>query len=223
MSSVVARGRDRVKGPDPARRAEFEETTLIHIHALYNMALKLTRNEAEAEDLLQDTFVRAYRFFDQFQRGTNAKAWLFRILRNSFINRYRRARRHPEEVDYSRIDEAFESSVEEGVTSVRIKGPEEELIVRSLDAPVEAALRELPEDYRMVLLLAVVEGFSYKEIAAAMDCPIGTVMSRLHRARKQMQARLVDYARARGLVAGGRGDEADGDDEDSSRRKPEAG
>lgn len=185
---------------NPKKKKEFERITLGHIHALYNMALKLTRNEAEAEDLLQDTYVRAFRFFDHFEPGTNAKAWLFKILRNSFINRYRRSQKRPEEVDFSRIDEVFESIVESGVTSARVKGPEEEMLSRSLHEPVQEALRDLPQDYRMVLVLAVVEGFSYKEIAAAMDCPIGTVMSRLHRARKHMQVRLTEYARGQGLI-----------------------
>jgi RNA polymerase sigma-70 factor (ECF subfamily) len=210
---------------NPNRKKEFERVTLVHIHALYNMALKLTRNEAEAEDLLQDTYVRAFRFFDHFESGTNAKAWLFKILRNSFINRYRRAQKRPEEVDFSRIDEVFESIVESGVTSVKIKGPEEELLSRSLNEPVQDALRDLPEDYRMVLLLAVVEGFSYKEIAVAMDCPIGTVMSRLHRARKHMQVRLTDYARDQGLIRPKDGDDANVADREGgeSRWKPEVG
>ena len=206
------------------RTKEFERVTLVHIHALYNMALKLTRNEAEAEDLLQDTYVRAFRFFDRFEPGTNAKAWLFMILRNSFINRYRRAQKRPEEVDFSRIDEVFESIVENGVTSVRVKGPEEELLSRSLHEPVQEALRDLPQDYRMVLLLAVVEGFSYKEIAVAMDCPIGTVMSRLHRARKQMQVQLTGFARDQGLIPPQGGDDGDGADlKGGESRKPEVG
>ena len=185
---------------------------LVHLPALYNMALRLTRNPAEAEDLLQDTVVRAFRFFDRYQAGTNARAWLFRILRNSFINRYRTAQRRPEEVDFAKIEEVLESVVARREPPEGLQGPEEGLLARSLDEPIQTALRSLPADYRVVLLLAVVEGFSYKEIAATVDIPIGTVMSRLHRARKQMQSRLVSYARERGLAPAPAAD-----------RKPEAG
>lgn len=182
---------------DRDKHEEFERVALVHVHALYNMALRFTRNPADAEDLLQDTYVRAFRFFDQYQPGTNAKAWLFKILRNGFINRYRKAQKRPDEVDFSKIEEIFESAVE---TRQRLRGPEEEVLARSLDGPIEDALRALPEEYRSVLLLAVVEGFSYREIATTLDCPMGTVMSRLHRARKHMKSRLLSYARERGLV-----------------------
>jgi len=186
-----------VKPSERDRHKEFEEVALVHLHALYNMALRLTRNAADAEDLLQDTYVRAFRFFDRYQPGTNAKAWLFKILRNGFINRYRKAQKRPDEVDFSKIEEVFESLLE---PRQQLRGPEEEFLARSLDAPIEDALHALPEEYRSVLLLAVVEGFSYREIAATLDCPIGTVMSRLHRARKHMKSRLLGYARERGLV-----------------------
>jgi RNA polymerase sigma-70 factor (ECF subfamily) len=195
---------------DGEKHEEFERVALVHVHSLYNMALRFTRNPAEAEDLLQDTLVRAFRFFHRYQPGTNAKAWLFKILRNGFINRYRRAQKRPEEVDFSKFEESFESALE---LRQRPKGPEEELLERSLDEPIEAALRALPEEYRSVLLLAVVEDLSYREIAAALDCPIGTVMSRLHRARKHMKARLMDYARERGIVR----------DAPQPVQKPEAG
>jgi RNA polymerase sigma-70 factor, ECF subfamily len=201
-----------LRAPVRGRGEEFERVALVHLPALYSMALRLTRNPAEAEDLLQDTVLRAFRFFDRYQAGTNAKAWLFRILRNSFINRYRTAQRRPEEVDFAKIEEVLESVVALREPPGGLQGPEEGLLARSLDEPIQTALRSLPADYRVVLLLAVVEGFSYKEIAATVDIPIGTVMSRLHRARKQMQSRLVSYARERGLApAPGAG------------RKPEAG
>ncbi len=190
---------------DRDKHEEFERVALVHLHSLYHMALRFTRNPADAEDLLQDTYVRAFRFFDRYQPGTNAKAWLFKILRNGFINRYRKAQKRPDEVDFSKIEETFESLLE---PRQRLPGPEEELLSRSLDEPIEDALRALPEEYRSVLLLAVVEGFSYREIATTLDCPMGTVMSRLHRARKHMKSRLLSYARERGLVKDKRVQEA---------------
>jgi RNA polymerase sigma-70 factor (ECF subfamily) len=186
-----------VSTTDRHKHQEFERVALVHLHSLYNMALRFTRNAADAEDLLQDTYVRAFRFFDRYQPGTNAKAWLFKILRNGFINRYRKAQKRPDEVDFSKIEEIFESLLE---PRQRLPGPEEELLAGSLDGPIEEALRALPEEYRSVLLLAAVEGFSYREIATTLDCPMGTVMSRLHRARKHMKSRLLNYARERGLV-----------------------
>ncbi len=186
-----------MKTSDHRKHEEFERVALVHLHSLYHMALRFTRNPADAEDLLQDTYVRAFRFFDRYQPGTNAKAWLFKILRNGFINRYRKAQKRPDEVDFSKIEGTFESLLE---PRQRLPGPEEELLSRSLDEPIEDALRALPEEYRSVLLLAVVEGFSYREIAATLNCPMGTVMSRLHRARKHMKSRLLNYARERGLV-----------------------
>ncbi len=182
---------------DRHKHEEFERVALVHLPSLYHMALRFTRNTADAEDLLQDTYVRAFRFFHRYEPGTNAKAWLFKILRNGFINRYRKAQKRPDEVDFSKIEEIFESLLE---PHQRMPGPEEEVLARSLDEPIEDALRALPEEYRSVLLLAVVEGFSYREIAATLDCPMGTVMSRLHRARKHMKSRLLNYARERGLV-----------------------
>ena len=182
---------------DRHKHEEFERVALVHLPSLYHMALRFTRNTADAEDLLQDTYVRAFRFFHRYEPGTNAKAWLFKILRNGFINRYRKAQKRPEEVDFSKIEEIFESLLE---PRQRLPGPEEEILARSLDEPIEDALRMLPEEYRSVLLLAVVEGFSYREIAATLDCPMGTVMSRLHRARKHMKSRLLNYGRERGLV-----------------------
>lgn len=197
-----------MKTGDHRKHEEFERVALVHLHSLYHMALRFTRNAADAEDLLQDTYVRAFRFFDRYQPGTNAKAWLFKILRNGFINRYHKAQKRPDEVDFSKIEGIFESLLE---PPQRVPGPEEEMLARSLDEPIEDALRALPEEYRSVLLLAVVEGFSYREIAATLDCPMGTVMSRLHRARKHMKSRLLNYARERGLV------------DDQRVRTPEAG
>jgi len=161
------------------------------------MALRFTRNAADDEDLLQDTYVRAFRFFDSYQPGTNTKAWWFTILRNGFINRYRKAQRQPDEVEFNKIEGCFESLLE---PRQRLLDPEEAVLAHTLDGPIEDALRTLLEEYRSVLLLAVVEGFTYREISVTLDCPMGTVMSRLHRARRHMKSRLWSYARETGLV-----------------------
>jgi len=186
-----------VNSTDRQLHQEFERVALVHLPSLYHMALRFTRNAADAEDLLQDTYVRAFRFFGSYQQGTNAKAWLFKILRNGFINRYRKAQKQPDEVEFGKIEGRLESLLE---PRGRLLDPEQEVLAHALDAPIEDALRALPEEYRSVLLLAVVEGFTYREISATLDCPMGTVMSRLHRARRHMKSRLLSYARERGLV-----------------------
>ena len=183
------------------RRTEFEDSALPHVHALHGIAMRLTRRPEEAEDLVQETLLRAYRFFDRYEAGTNIKAWLFKIMRNLFINRYRKVQREPEAVDYGGLESTLESlmnreSSERGGTST----PEGILVSGSVDEEIERALMDLPEEYRMVLLLSAMEELSYKEIASALECPIGTVMSRLHRARRLMQATLMEYAAERGLI-----------------------
>ncbi len=184
--------------PDPGRR-EFEETALPHLDALYNMALKLTRDRSGAEDLVQDTFVRAYRFFSRYERGTNCKAWLFKILRNAFINRYRKLRRTPEEIDFSSIEGHSEALVA-GDRDPGAASPERTVGDLRMGEEVRSMLDRLPPDFRMVVVLAFVEGYTYKEISEIMSCPIGTVMSRLFRARKILQEGLERHARERGLV-----------------------
>ncbi|HEU4401814.1 MAG TPA: sigma-70 family RNA polymerase sigma factor [Candidatus Polarisedimenticolia bacterium] len=181
-------------------RAEFEAVALPHLDALYSVALKMTRDAFAAEDLVQDTFVRAYRFFSRFQRGTNCKAWLFKILKNTFINRFRQSRRQPEQVDFGAIEEHSEASLLDR-SEPGSRNPEELVDDGSLDGEVQAALARLPPEFRMVVVLSIVEGYSYKEIAAIMSCPIGTVMSRLHRARRILQVDLVHHAAERGLVS----------------------
>jgi RNA polymerase sigma-70 factor, ECF subfamily len=187
---------DESNGSDLETRFEAEALPLLS--GMYSAALRLTRNASDAEDLLQETFLRAYRGFHQFQEGTNLKAWLYRILMNTFINSYRKKQREPrtisdDEVEdwylYSRMaDEGLEPSAE---TSVIESLPDED---------VQEALQSLPEQFRVAVLLADVEGFSYKEIAEITDVPIGTVMSRLHRGRKALEKRLWDVVRERGLV-----------------------
>ncbi len=198
--------------PPHGRRDEFEEVVLPHFDALFNLALNLTRNRKDAEDLVQETYLRAYRFFDSYRPGTNIKAWLFRILRNTFINRYRAQKVRPDEVDFSKVELAYERIVDEQFLQAnRPVSPEEALMNGVLDEEVETAMARLPEEYRSVVILALVEDLSYKEIAAALSIPLGTVMSRLHRGRKLLQTQLLEYARKKGILAGPSNVATDGD------------
>jgi RNA polymerase sigma-70 factor (ECF subfamily) len=172
-------------------KAYFEQTALIHLDFLYNLALKITRNEDDAQDLVQETFMRAYRFFDKYEPGTNCKAWLYRILKNTFINHYRKQHRRPSEVDFDAIEETQETQVKQ--TGLKQGDPEETLLNSMLKKDVRQAFAQLPQDYREALFLSLVEGFSYREIAEIMKCPIGTVMSRIHRGRKLMQRELKGH------------------------------
>lgn len=186
------------------RREEFQRVALPHLNALFNLALNLTRNRTDAEDLVQETYLRAYRFFDSYAPDTQIKAWLFRILRNAFINRYRAAKVRPEEVDFSKIEAAYEQMVDADFLSEHEPRSPEDLVMDGvLDEEVEQAMAELPEEYRAVVILALIEEMSYKEIASALSIPLGTVMSRLHRGRKMLQTSLLDYARRKGIVRGG--------------------
>ena len=180
---------------------EFEAEALRHLDALYRTALRMTRSEADAEDLVQETYIRAFRFRDQFTLGTNMKAWLFRILTNTFINTYRRKTAQPEVTDLDGIDEfsLYRRMADDRAASTA-PDPEAELLNSVVDTEVTDALEELPEKFRTTVLLDV-EGFSYKEIAEMLSIPIGTVMSRLHRGRKFLQKRLYDLARERGIAA----------------------
>lgn len=189
------------KGPPHQRTEEFEEVALPFLDALFNLALNLTRNPKDAEDLVQETYLRAFRFFDSYQPGTHIKAWLFRILRNTFINRYRATKARPEEVDFDKIDGVYEKMVEDdflrGHGSV---DPEEAVMVGVPDEAIQQAMVDLPEEYRSVVIMALVEDLSYKEIASALSIPLGTVMSRLHRGRKQLQGTLLEYAQSKGIL-----------------------
>lgn len=189
------------KGPPHDRTEEFEEVALPYLDALFNLALNLTRNRKDAEDLVQEAYLRAFRFFDSYQPGTHIKAWLFRILRNTFINRYRAAKARPEEVDFDKIDGVYEKMVEDdflrGHGSV---DPEEAVMVGVPDEEIQEAMVALPEEYRSVVIMALVEELSYKEIASALAIPLGTVMSRLHRGRKQLQGALLEYAKRKGIL-----------------------
>jgi RNA polymerase sigma-70 factor (ECF subfamily) len=181
--------------------ATFAELTLPHMASLYNAALRMTRNRADAEDLVQETYLRAFRGFSGFEEGTNVKAWLYRILTNTYINSYRAKKRRPDESDIDDVEALYlyrRLGGLEGATAGR--SAEEEVLDRFTEAEVKEALESLPEQFRMVVLLADVEGFSYKEIAEILDIPIGTVMSRLHRGRRGLQKRLYEFGRRRGLV-----------------------
>jgi RNA polymerase sigma-70 factor, ECF subfamily len=183
---------------DPALKERFERDTVPLLSGMYSSALRMTRNPSDAEDLVQETFLRAYRGFAGFQEGTNLKAWLYRILTNTFINSYRKKQREPKTVPDENVEDwylydrlAAQSSEASAETTVLEAMPDED---------VKAALDALPEAFRMAVLLADVEGFSYKEIASILDIPIGTVMSRLHRGRRALEKALWQRTRERGLV-----------------------
>ncbi|MEO5674012.1 MAG: sigma-70 family RNA polymerase sigma factor [Chitinophagales bacterium] len=173
----------------------FEKEFMPQVDALYNFAFHLTLNEEDSNDLVQDTFLKAYRFIDSYERGTNAKAWLFQILKNSFINEYRRKVRHPGQVDYEDYIayQDSEESVHVGELDLR-----DDVFKGLIGDEVTVALNSLPVDFRTVILLSDIEGFSYEEIAKIIDIPIGTVRSRLHRARNLMKEKLRDYAKKMG-------------------------
>ena len=182
------------------RNARFQETALPFLDQLYSAALRMTRNPSDAEDLVQETFVKAFAAFHQFQEGTNLKAWLYRILTNTYINQYRKRQREPQQALTDEIDD-WSLAKAMGHTSSGLRSAETEALDHMPDSLVKDALADLPEDFRFAVYLADVEGFSYKEIAEMLDIPIGTVMSRLHRGRKAMQRALYDFAEARGLTA----------------------
>jgi RNA polymerase sigma-70 factor, ECF subfamily len=194
---------------DPAQRApsaedsgeledRFEREALPLLGEMYAAALRLTRNPADAEDVLQEAYLRAYRGFGTFKEGTNLRAWLYRILTNAFINTYRKRQREPQTVSDDEVPEwyLYERLGGDGAEA----SAEAEVLETLPDEDVQDALASLPEQFRLAVLLADVEGFSYKEIAEILDVPIGTVMSRLHRGRRALEKRLVDVMRERGLV-----------------------
>jgi RNA polymerase sigma-70 factor, ECF subfamily len=184
-----------------ADQAVFAEQAMEHMSSLYAAALRMTRNPADAEDLVQETYLKAYRGFGGFEQGTNLKAWLYRILTNTFINQYRSKKRRPDETDLGEVEDLYLYRRLGGLEAARAgRSAEDELMDFFTDSEVKDAIEELPEQFRMAVLLADVEGFSYKEIAEILDIPIGTVMSRLHRGRKALQKRLYVFATERGLA-----------------------
>lgn len=177
---------------------EFENEALPHMDALYNFALRMTGDSDEADDLVQETFLKAFRFFDKFEKGTNAKAWLFRIMKNSYINDYRKQTREPDKVDYEDIQNFYETIK---ATEIKSQHYEEDAFSKLLDDDVSKAITNLPEDFRTVIILSDIEGFTYEEIADFVDCPVGTVRSRLHRARKMLYTNLYGYAKDKGYIS----------------------
>ncbi len=168
---------------------------------LYAHALRMTRNPADAEDVLQESFLKAYRSYGTYQEGTNLRAWLYRIVTNTYINKYRSAQRKPDEVGADDLEDFYlYKKMGSADTPSSAQSAESSVIDAFVDGEVKDAIAELDERFRLPVVLADVEGFAYKEIAEIMDVPIGTVMSRLHRGRKQLQARLFDVARDRGIV-----------------------
>ena len=189
-------------GQDNKRGWDFEAAAMPFVDGLYNTALRMTRNAEDAEDLVQETYFKAYKYYDKFQEGTNFRAWLFKILKNTFINSYRKKQSIPPQSDFSEIEGSFESQVSDEANR-GVKSPEQELLEGVLDEDVQRAMDGLPVDYRMAVVLADLEGFSYKEIAEILDVPVGTVMSRLYRGRKLMEEAMLAYAQEHGYIRSG--------------------
>jgi RNA polymerase sigma-70 factor (ECF subfamily) len=187
-----------------ADRATFEEDVMPLVPQLYSAAMRMTRNPTDAEDVLQEALLKAFRGYHTFKAGTNLKAWMYRILTNTYINRYRKQARRPDEVELGELEDLYlYRRLGASDTAGATRSAEEEALDRFVDADVKAAVESLPDNFRIPVLLADVEGFSYKEIAAIMEVPIGTVMSRLHRGRKALQKALWRVAEERGMAGSG--------------------
>ncbi len=180
----------------------FAEQAMPLMDQLYSAALRMTRNSSDAEDLVQETYMKAYRGYDRFQEGTNLKAWMYRILTNSYINRYRQKQRRPDESDIADVEDMYLYKRLGGENSEIGSSAEDAFLDSVTDDVVKAAIEAIPENFRIAVLLADVEGFAYKEIADILDVPIGTVMSRIHRGRKALEKQLHDYAAERNLFPG---------------------
>lgn len=198
---------------------DFEKAAMPYVDSLYNTAYRMTRNSEDAEDLVQETYLKAYKYYDKFEEGTNFKAWLFKIMKNTFINNYRKKKLTPHKIDFSEIEESYERVIQKNAPDL-IKDPESEIFQDMMDEDVKRALDSLPHDYKMVVLLADIEGFSYKEIAEILDCPVGTVMSRLYRGRKMLERTLLEYARKYGYIRHGEPAKMRSRKEETKKKKP---
>ncbi len=179
------------------KQREFEGEAIPHMDVLYNFALRTTGNVDDARDLLQETYLKAYRFWDKYEKGTNIRAWLFRIMKNSYINRYRKETKEPDTVDYEDVENFYNSIRAESTDPNDLQ---EKLFGNLLGDEASKALTSLPDDFRTVVILCDIEGMTYEEIAEFLDIPIGTVRSRLHRGRKLLQQQLFDYAQKQGMI-----------------------
>ena len=181
-----------------AKRKGFEKEALPHMDALFRTALRMTKNDKDAEDLVQEAIVKAYRFWDKFEPGSNCRAWLFKIMTNIFINEYRSKSRSPMAVNVDEVDDNF--LLGQLASGVNMEDPEKQLFAKVFDDDVKKAIENLPDDFRLVIVLSFLEGFSYQEIAEIADLQLGTVKSRLHRGRKLLQKELYDYAVKNGYI-----------------------
>ncbi|MHB8189603.1 MAG: sigma-70 family RNA polymerase sigma factor [Ferrimicrobium sp.] len=185
-----------------ADRSAFVGQAMQYADNLYSAALRMTHNPSDAEDLVQETFLKAYRAFASYQEGTNLKAWLYRILTNTYINTYRAKKRRPDETDLGEVEELYLYRRLGGLEAVQAgRSAEEEVLDRFTDTDVKAAIESLPYQFRLAVVLSDIEGFSYKEIAEIMDAPLGTVMSRLHRGRRAMQKALLELGMRRATIS----------------------
>jgi RNA polymerase sigma-70 factor (ECF subfamily) len=193
----------KATGPRPSRRKplDFEKDILPFTDSLYSTAYRLVMNHQDAEDLVQETCMKAFKYYDKFEPGTNLRAWLFKILKNTFINIYRKKKATPQQVDFSGIEESFETLISENIQDKA--DPESQFFAGLIDENVEAAMNSLPEEYHIVVVLADIEGKSYKEIADKLRIPLGTVMSRLYRGRKMLEKVLLDYGTRHGYLRHG--------------------
>ncbi len=201
-TTTATRGTQTSAIGDPRYGWDFEANAMPFMDSLYNTAFRMARNAEDAEDLIQETYLKAYKYYDKFREGTNFKAWLFKILKNTFINKYRKNQKVPTQSDFADIEGVFEDQVSEQYQG-SISDPETHFFESRMDGQVHEALQSIPADYRLAVLLADLEGFAYKEVAEILDVPVGTVMSRLYRGRRPLEKAMLEYAQTHGYLAAG--------------------